>query len=106
MTSPPLDNTQGRQRQAWQAITALGWQLQLDDVGRGMKSVALGQHNLSNDVGRGMLSSLLGITQDRTTSSVACYHRLKAAHTIERRRAWNDITSLGQLTRSTTSGVA
>ena len=100
MTSPPLDNTQGRQRQAWQAITALDRHIQLDDVGRGMKSAALGQHKLSDDVGRGMLSSLLGITHDRTTSGVACYHRLKAAHTIERRRAWHDITSLGQHTWS------
>ena len=76
MTSPPLDNTQGRQCQAWQAITALGWHIQTDDVGRGMKSPPLDSRHC------------------RTTSGVAFHHRLLASHTIERRRAWHHITSL------------
>ena len=38
MTSPPLDNTQGRQRRAWHSITALGQHTRSDDVGRGMTS--------------------------------------------------------------------
>ena len=121
MTSPPLDNTQGRQRQAWQAITALGWHIQSDDVGRGMKSAALGQHTLSNDVGCGMLSSPLGITHDRTTSGMTCHHRLWTAHTVrlcgachdinafgqhtgDRRRAWHAIIALRQHTQSNDVG--
>ena len=69
--------------------------------------IAFVEHTQSNDVGHGMPSSPLGSTQDRTMSGVACHHRLWAAHTVERRRAWHDITALGQHTRSaTTSGVA
>ena len=86
ITSPPLDNTQGRQRQAWQAITALGWHIQLDDVGRGM------------------LSSPLGITHDRTTSGVTCHHRLWTAHTVRLCGAWHDTNAFGQHTRSTDVG--
>ena len=53
-----------------------------------------------------MPSSLLGSTHGRTTSDLACHHRLWEAHTVERRRAGHDITSLGQHTRSSTSGMA
>ena len=42
-----------------------------------------------------MPSSPLDCKHGRTTSSVACHHRLWAAHTVERRRAWHDITNLG-----------
>ena len=62
--------------------------------------IAFGQHTRSSDVGRGMPSSPLGSTHGRTTSGMACHNRLKAAHTVERRRAWHDITAFGQLTRS------
>ena len=41
-----------------------------------------------------MTSPPLDITQGRTTSGVACHHRLWAAHTVERRRAWHDISRL------------
>ena len=58
MTSPPLDNIHGRQRRAWHAITALG------------------QHTRLDYVRRGMTSPHLDSTQDRTTSSVTCHHRL------------------------------
>ena len=68
-----------------------------------------------------MTSSPLGSTHSRTTSGVACHHRLWAAHTVERRwawhgsiafgqhkvkrrRAWHDITSFGQRTRSNDVG--
>ena len=57
--------------------------------------IALGLHARSNDVGRDMPSPPLDSTLGRTTFGVACYHRGWAAHTIERRRAWHDITSLG-----------
>ena len=61
--------------------------------------IAFEQHTQLNDVGRGMPSSPLGSTSGRTMSGVACHNRLKAAHIVERRRAWHDITSLGQHTR-------
>ena len=82
MTSPPLDSTHGRQRRAWHDITTLGLHTRLDNVGRGMPS------------------SPLDSTHDRTTSGVACNHRLWVAHTVERRRAWHAIIALGRQTRS------
>ena len=33
-------------------------------------------------------------THGRTTLGVSCYHRLWAAHTVERRQAWHDISRL------------
>ena len=77
MTSPPLDRTHGRQRRAWHDI------------------IALGQLTQSDNVGRGMTSPPLDCTLGRTTFIVACHHCGWPAHTIERRRAWHDITSLG-----------
>ena len=100
MSSPPLDNKHGRttsgmafhhhvwaahtvqRRRAWHAI------------------ITFGQHKRSNDVGRCMPSSPLGSTHGLTTSGVACQHCLKAADTVERHRAWHDITAFGQHTRS------
>ena len=35
----------------------------------------------------------------RTTSVVKCHHHLWAAHTVGRRRAWHDLTALGQRTQ-------
>ena len=88
MTSPPFDSKHDRttsgvachhrlratqtieRRQEWHAI------------------IAFGQHTRSNDVGRGMPSSPFGNTHCRTTSGVACNHRLWEAHTVERRQAW------------------
>ena len=66
--------------------------------------IALGQHKRSNDVSCGMPSSPLGCTHGRTTSGVACHHRLWAAHTVERRRARHAIRALGQHTRSNDVG--
>ena len=62
--------------------------------------IAFGQHTRSNDVGRGKTSPSLVSTHNQTTSGVACHHRLKAAHTVERRRAWHDIITHGWQTRS------
>ena len=56
--------------------------------------IALEQHTQSNDVKRGIQSSPLGRTHGLTTSCVACHHRLWAAHTVERRRAWHAILAL------------
>ena len=117
MPSSPLGSTNGRTtsgvachhspwtastvklRQAWHAITTFG------------------QHTQSNDVGHGMSSSPLGSTHGRTTSGVACHHRLWTAHTVgnvkrgmtsqpldnthgRQRRAWHNIIVEGQHTRS------
>ena len=42
-----------------------------------------------------MPSSPLGSTHGRTTLGMACHHRLWAAQTIERRRAWHAIITFG-----------
>ena len=101
-----------RRRQAWHAIIALGQQKWSNDVRRDMPSPPLestpverrwawhdittfGQHTRSNYIGRGMTSPPLDCTISRTTFVVACHHCGWAAHTIERRRAWHDITSFG-----------
>ena len=126
MSSPPLDNTHGRttsgvelhhypgtthtveRRLAWHDITALGLHAQSDDVGHGMSSSPLGCTNsqtMSNDVGRGLTSPPLDCTHGRTMSGVACHHRLWAAQTVKQRRAWHDITALGQHTRSNDVGL-
>ena len=42
-----------------------------------------------------MPSSPLGSINGRTTSGVACHHRLWAAHTVKQRRAWHGITACG-----------
>ena len=57
--------------------------------------IAFGQHKRSNYVGRGMTSPLVDSTRGRTTSSVACHHRLWVAHTVERSRAWHEIITFG-----------
>ena len=100
MPSSPLDSTNGRttsgvachhhlwsahtveRRRAWHAI------------------IALRQHTQSKDVGRGMTSPPLDSTHDRTTSGLARDHRPWTARTVERRRAWHDITTLGRHTQS------
>ena len=118
MPSKPLDSTHGRttsgvtchhrlwdaqtvkRRRAWHAIIAFGL---ADAVGRRRAwhaIIALGRQTWSNDVGRGMQSLPLGSTHGRTTSGMACHHRLWAAHTVERRRAWHAIITLGRQTPS------
>ena len=62
--------------------------------------IAFGQHKRSDDVGRGMPSPPLDITHDRMTSGVGCHHRPSTMHTEGQRRAWQDLTALGQHTRS------
>ena len=66
--------------------------------------IAFGHLTRSNDVGRGMTSPPLDSTHGRTTSGVKCQHRLWTAHTVERRRAWHDITALGRHARSNDVG--
>ena len=47
-----------------------------------------------------MISPPLYSTHGRTTSGVACHHRLWTPHTVKRRRAWHSIIASGQHTRS------
>ena len=121
MTSPPLDSTHGWQRQVWHVITALGQQTRsamsgvalhhslwtvhtVGNVGHGRREwhyiTDLGQHTRSNYFGRGMTSPPLDSTHGRMTSGVTCHHCLWAAHTVELRRAWHDITAIGKHIRS------
>ena len=51
-----------------------------------------------------MPSPPLNCTHDRTPSAVACHHSPWTAHTVRRSRAWHDITSLRQHTRSNDVG--
>ena len=53
-----------------------------------------------------MKSLPLDSTHGQTTSGMACHHRVSAAHTVQGRRSWHDITSVGQHTRLATSCVA
>ena len=112
MPSGPLDSTHGRttsgvafhhgplkthtveQRRAWHAITALGRRRAWYAI------ISLEWQTHSNDVGGGMPSPLLDNTHGRTTSGVACHHRHWEAHTVEKRRAWHDITAFGLHARS------
>ena len=48
----------------------------------------------------GLQNTPLRSTHGRATSGVACHHRLWAAHTVERRRAWHAIIAVGQHTWS------
>ena len=117
MTSQPLDSTHGQttsgvacnhrlwaahtveRHRAWHAILALGRQTPSNDVKRGMPSSPLGSTNGQTMLGRGMPSPPLGSTNGQRTSRVACHNRLWAAHTVERRWVWHDITAFGQHTR-------
>ena len=66
--------------------------------------IAFGQHRSSYGVGRCMPSSPLASTHSRTMSGLACHHRLWAAHTVERRRAWHAIIAFGKHTLSNDIG--
>ena len=81
------------------------WAAQSVELRRAWNEItALGLHRRSDDVGCDMTSSPLDSTHDRTTSGVACHHRLWVAHTIKQRQAWNDITTFGQYIRSNDVG--
>ena len=100
----PLGSTHGRTTSAVAYHHRL-WAAQTVEGRRAWHAIiSLGQHTWSDGVERGMPSSLLCSTHGRTTSGVACHHRLRVAHTIERRRAWHAITAFGQHTRSNDVG--
>ena len=103
--STPWDSTHGRTTSGV-ALHHHLWAAHTVELRRAWHAIiAFGQHKRSNDVERGMPSSPLGSTHGRTTSGMACHNRLKAAHTVERRRAWHDITAFGQHHGRTTPGV-
>ena len=122
MRSSPLGSTNGRttsgvachhrlcaaqavaRRQALHAIIAFGHHTRSNDVGRGMPSPSLDYLTQLDGVGRGMPSSPLDDKHGRMTSGVACHHRLWAAQTVERRRAWHAIIAFGKHTWSNDIG--
>ena len=101
--SSPLGSTNGQTTSSMHSIIAFVQHRWSDGVGRGMQLSPWGSTS-SNDLGRGMRSSPLGSTHGRTTSGVACHHRLWAAQTIERRLAWHVIIIFGKHTRSNDVG--
>ena len=62
--------------------------------------ITLVMNTQMNNVGRGILSPPVDSTHGWETSVMAWHDRPWTAHTVGRRRAWNEITALGQHTRS------
>ena len=88
MPSPPLDSTHGR-TMSGVALHHRPWKARTVGRRRAWHNLtACGQHTRLNDVRRGMTSPPMDSTHGRTMSDVACHHRLWAAHTVKRRRAW------------------
>ena len=84
---------------AWHDITAIGQHTVIRR--RAWHNItALGKHTRLDYVRRGMTSPPLYSTHGRTSSGVACHHRLWATHTIERRLAGHAIIAHGRQTRS------
>ena len=100
MTSLPLDSTHSRNTSGVECHHRL-WTAHTVRRRRAFHAIiAFGQHTRLNDVRHGMPSSPLDSTHGRTTSNVACHHRIWEAHTVERRQAWQSITANGQHTPS------
>ena len=94
MPSSPLGSTNDRTKSGVACHHRL-WVAQMVERRRAWHDItALGLHTRLDNVGRGMPSSPLDSTHDRTTSGVACHHRLLVAQMVERRWAWHDITAL------------
>ena len=95
MLSSPLGSTHDRTTSGVACHHCL-WVAQMVERRRALHDItALGLHTRSDNVGRGLPSSPLGSTHDRTTSGVACHHRLWVAQTVERHRAWYPIIAFG-----------
>ena len=100
MISPPLDSTHGQTTSGVACHHRL-WTAHMVERRRAWHDVtALGMHARSDDVGCGMISSPLGSTHGRMTSRLECHHRPSTRHMVGRRRAWHDLTALGQHTQS------
>ena len=104
MPSSPLGSTNGLATSGVACHCRL-WAAHMVELRRAWHAIFnFGQHTRSKDVGRGMPSSPLGSTHSRTTSGVACHHRLWKAHTVEQCRAWHAIIAFGQHTWSNDVG--
>ena len=94
--SSPLGSTNGRTTSGVECHHHL-WAAHTIERRRAWHAIiAFGQYKWSNNVGCGMTSPPLDKTHCRTMSGVACHHRIWAAHTVERRRAWHAIITFGQ----------
>ena len=89
-----------KERRAWHAIIAFRLQTQSNDIENGMTSPPFDSTHGQTMSSVACHHHLWTSSHSRTTSCLTFNHRLWAAHTIERRRAWHDITALGQHTRS------
>ena len=83
MTSPPLESTHGRTTSGVTCHHRLWTAHSVERRRMWHDIIAVGQHTWSNDIGRGMTSPPFDCTHDRTTSSVASYHRPRTTHTVE-----------------------
>ena len=100
MPSSPLDTTHGQTTSGVACHHRL-WEAQKDERRRAWhENITFGQHTRLNYVRRGMTSPPLYSTHGRTTSGVACHHRLWIPHTVKQRRVWHSIITFGQHTRS------
>ena len=100
MPSPPLDSTHGR-TMSGVALHHRPWTAHMVERRRAWHGIiAFGQHKRSDDIRHGMPSPPLESTHGRTASDVGWLHLPWTAHTVNRRRAWNDITAFGRHTRS------
>ena len=104
MTSPPLDSTHGRTTSAVACYHRLGAAYTVERCRARHAIIAYGWQTQLNDVKCDMPSPPLDSTHGRMTSGRACHHRFWAAHTVERHRAWHEITAFGQHTRSNDVG--
>ena len=100
MPSSPLDSTHGRMTSGMACHHRLWAVHTVKRRWPWHAIIAFGQHTRSNDVWRGMSSLPLDGKHDQATSGGACHHRLWAAQTVERRRAWNAIKAIGRQTQS------
>ena len=94
LTSPPLDSTHGRTTSDVKCHHRFSTAHTVEGRRAWHADIAFGKQSRSNNVERGMPTSLLGSTNSRTTSGVACHNRLWASQTVERRWAWHEITFL------------
>ena len=95
MPSSPLGYTIVELRRAWHAIIAFGQYKWSNNVGCGIPSSPLDYVTQSDGIERGMTSPSMDSTHGRTTSGMACHHRLWTAQMVERRPAWHAIIALG-----------
>ena len=100
----PLTENAAERRRAWHAIIALGQHTRSNEVGRGMPSSPLGSTNGRTTSTVACHHRLWTISHSQTASGVACHHRLLTENGVERRWAWHSIIAFGQHTWSNDVG--